>query len=86
MESVGFILATYALTIALTRSDGAWGILRRIRDNKHVSRFGVLECFLCTSLYVSLILCLLYGRFDLWLLVWGASVLINEAIIAYMLK
>ena len=80
------ILGTYALTLALTESAGPWGLLERLRNIKAVQSFGLLECGLCCSAWVSLALCIALARLDLWLLTFGASVVLDKLITAYTIK
>lgn len=80
------ILGTYAIVLGLTESAGPWGLLERLRNIKTVQSFGLLECGLCCSFWAALGLCLLFGRLDLWLLTFGASVVLDKLITAYMVK
>jgi hypothetical protein len=50
---ISAIFAVYYLTTVLTESDGAWGALARLRGNKAVDAFGLLNCFMCTAFWVS---------------------------------
>lgn len=79
MEAI-VLLITYALTSALVYSDGAFGIMYRIRDIEWVKDFGLLECYLCTSFWVGLVVSLLSG--DIWLIgwAWGGSVIVDKFI------
>lgn len=80
------ILGTYAIVLGLTESAGPWGLLERLRNVKWVRDFGLLECGLCCSAWVSLALCIAFGRLDLWLLTFGASVVLDRLITAYTIK
>lgn len=84
MEAISIIAGTYAITYVITDSSGAWGVLERVRVNQYISRFGLFECFLCTSFWVALVL----SRFDftMLLLAWGVSFLAHQLVIAYMEK
>lgn len=53
MELITATIATYALTLVLTSSDGPWGIFARLRA---VKGLGALKCFLCTSVWAGAIL------------------------------
>lgn len=70
MTIVLLILATYLLTLALVYSDGAWGAVARVRSIKWVDNFGLLNCFLCTSVWVSAILCIVFLPFNLELILY----------------
>lgn len=52
METVILILATYAVSAALTTSDGPFGAFVKLRKLKAMK---VLECFLCTSVIIGAI-------------------------------
>lgn len=78
METISLILGTYVITLSLTQSDGAWGILYKLRHNKHIEDFGILDCFLCTSFWVSLILCISFQNIPLFFIVWGISVILDK--------
>jgi len=86
MEILALILGTYVITIAVTESEGVYGLLYKFRHIKAVQDFGVLECHLCTAAWTSAILCIIYGRLDLWLIAWGSSTLINIVVKAYQSK
>lgn len=86
MIELSLILGTYALTLALIESEGAWGFMEHIRNNRYIDDFGLLNCFLCTSFWVSIALCVAFGRLDLVLLAWGGSVVLERLINAYMVK
>lgn len=78
METIAsLILGTFAFSLALTITEGPYGALYKFRRYKPIDDFGLLNCFICTSFWVALILCLIYGRFDLFLLAWGGANLIN---------
>lgn len=62
---IGSVFIVYYITLALTQSDGAWGLMARIREIPALKDFGLLECFLCTSAWVSLVVSLIL--FDDWL-------------------
>lgn len=78
MDYATVILATYAITLTLTESEGPFGAIYKLRTNKAVDNFGLLNCFLCTAFWVSLIICLIVGRLDLLFIAWGGSTLINK--------
>lgn len=82
MVIVALILSSYAITLALVESSGPWGVIYRLRHNKHVEAFGLLDCTLCTSFWVSIALVLAF-RPEYGLLgglgVWGAVVVLGRA-------
>lgn len=78
METASLILGTYIITLVLTVSEGPYGRLYRLRQNKKVDDFGLLNCFMCAAFWVALILCLVFGRLDLILIAWGASTLLDR--------
>ena len=86
MEVLTLILAAYCLTLALTQSEGAWGIMEKVRQNKHVANFGVFDCFLCTSFWVSLALVAAFNAWSAFFIVWGASVVLDKLIMALVVK
>ena len=86
METISLILGTFVITSGLLYSDGPWGILYKLRANSFIKDFGAFECFLCISLYVSIVLCMVFNRFDLVLISWGSSVIIDALIQAYRAK
>lgn len=86
VEILSQILGTYAFTLSLTDSSGPWGILERIRNIKWIDDIGLLNCFLCTSFYVSILACVAVGRIELMPLTWGAVVIVNQVIMAYTVK
>lgn len=78
------ILATYVITAVFLYSDGAYGILGRLRSNDKVMRFGLLECFLCLSFWVALLLILVGGgTWQSFFIVWGSAFIIDQLIMAY---
>lgn len=84
MIELSLLFGTFALSVALTESEGAWGSLKWLR-NKTVN-FGLLQCFLCTSAWTSVALCIAFGRLDMILIAWGACVLVERLINAYMVR
>ena len=80
------VLGTYTITLALTESSGPWGLLERLRNVKWIDDMGLLNCFLCTSFYVSILACSVVGRLELIPLTWGSAVIINQLITAYTIK
>ena len=74
MELLALTLATTALTTALTESNGPFNSLEWLRNK--TERFGLLQCELCTSFYLSGALVWAftpqYGVLG-WLGIWGAS-------------
>jgi len=59
MTIILILLTIYIITLALTSSDGPYKSIARLRSNEKVDRFGLLNCYLCTSIWVSAIVCLL---------------------------
>ena len=80
-------LATYALTLALTESAGAFGVFTHLRNK--TERFGLLQCSLCTSFWLSGGLVWAFkpeiGILG-WLGVWGACNVLERLINAYIVK
>jgi len=79
-EFASLILGTYIITLFLTHSEGPWGALYKLRNNKAVDNFGVLNCFMCTAFWVALGLCLILGRMDLLFISWGAATALDRLI------
>ena len=52
-------LAIWRITYALTEEEGPGGLLRKMRKS-YESEWSPLDCFYCTSFWVSLIFCLVY--------------------------
>lgn len=87
MEIIGLILGTYALSTAITQSDGPWGVLYRIRNNELVKDFGLLECFICVSMWVSILLTIIMGLPWYFILIaWGASLIIDKLLLYLFTK
>lgn len=80
METVAAILATYVLTLALTQSDGAWGVMARIRQHKPIDDFGLLNCFLCTSAYIAMFIGLLFWSVEIFFISWAGAVIIDKVL------
>lgn len=78
METASLILGTYIITLVFTVSEGPYGRLYKLRQNKKVDDFGLLNCFMCTAFWVALILCLAFGRLDLLFIAWGGSTLLDR--------
>ena len=80
------IFGTFYFTLAFTQSDGAWGSLARFRGITKVQNFGLLECFICSALWVatifSIVIALLffhwYDMFWLAIIFAGAAVLLDR--------
>lgn len=79
------VLAVWRITHLLSREDGPWHLLRRIRKNLEQ---GILErlvsCFYCLSVWVSLPFALFVGGSLLemlvgWWAISGAAVLLERA-------
>jgi len=86
MEALVLIFGTYAITLALTESQGPWGLFYKLRKNKHVDSFGLLNCHICTALWVAMALGLILGHVELVLLAWGVSTLIDKIITLLTVK
>lgn len=86
MESLAIILGTYAITLALTQSEGAFGSFYKLRKIKWVDDFGLLNCHLCTAFWVSLILSLSFGEPLMILIAWGASTMIDKIFTTLLVK
>lgn len=84
MTEISLILATIALTYALTESEGAYGSLKWLRTK--TARLGLLQCGLCTSFWISLVLCVVFQRLDMMFISWGAFVVFDRVLNAYMVK
>lgn len=80
MDIATVILATYAITLTLTWSEGPFGSLYKLRANKKVDNFGLLNCFLCTAFWVSLIVCLISNNLSLFFIAWGGATLIDRLV------
>ena len=74
MEILALVAGSITLTTALTSSKGAFNSLEWLRNK--TERFGLLQCELCTSFYLSggLVWAFTpqYGVLG-WLGIWGAS-------------
>lgn len=78
------ILATYVITCVLLYSDGAWGSLARLRNNESVKCFGLLDCFLCLSFWVALIVTVVSNNaWAEFFIIWGTAYIIDQLIMAY---
>lgn len=62
METLVLILSTFAVTSALTGSDGPFGLFHKLRN---VKQAGVLECFLCTAVLIGGVFAL-YNANSFW--------------------
>lgn len=81
METIAsIILGTYVISLVLTNAEGPFGLFYNLRQVKQIDNFGVLNCFMCTALWVALILAICFGRVDLLLIAWGGAVLIDEVV------
>ena len=78
MEFVIAVLAAYYLTTVFTNSDGPMGVFYLLRQIKAVKDFGMLECFICTSVWIAGVIILIPAFGILWtiLAVAGASTLL----------
>lgn len=78
MDTATLILGTYVITLVLTQSEGPYGKLYALRQNKKIDDFGVLNCFMCTAFWITLILCLFTGNWANFFIAWGGSVIIDK--------
>lgn len=72
------ILLTYALSSALVYSDGAFGIMYRIRNHELVKEFGVFDCFLCCSFWVAVLVSIPTGDILMFAYAWGGAVIVDK--------
>lgn len=73
------ILATYAVSCVLVHKDGPYNVVRRLRAS--TENFGVLNCVVCISFYISLLITFIYPiDIQYFLAVWGATIIIDEII------
>jgi Protein of unknown function (DUF1360) len=78
------ILATWRLTHLLVAEDGPWDTLSHFRKRFSKSIIGrLLDCFYCSSLWVSILFCLLLAqtlkdRFILWLALSAGAILLEN--------
>lgn len=84
MTEISLIFATITLTYALTESDGAYGSLKWLRTK--TARLGLLQCGLCTSLWIALALCVVFQRLDMMFICWGVFVVFDRVLNAYMVR
>lgn len=78
MDTATLVVGTYAIATALTQSEGPYGALYKIRTNKKIDDFGLLNCYLCTAFWVAFLLCLITGHMSTFLFVWGLAVIIER--------
>lgn len=86
MIELSLVFGVYVITLALTESSGPFGLLEKLRSIDIVERSGLLECYLCTSFWVSVALCVAFNRIDMILISWGVSTLIQRLYNAYTLR
>lgn len=84
MTELSLILATIALTYALTESDGAYGSLQWLRTK--TARLGLLQCGLCSSFWIALVLCVVFQRLDMTFICWGTFVVFDKILSAYITR
>lgn len=78
------ILGTYVLTCVLAYSGGAYGSLEAFRNKPSVKSFGLLECFLCISFWIALLMTLIAGgTWMTFFIVWGSAFIIDQLVMAY---
>jgi len=80
MELASLIFGTYIITLVLTESEGAYGGLYKLRQNKKVDDFGILNCFMCTAFWIALLFCSVTGNLGLLFIVWGASTALDKVV------
>lgn len=84
---IALILATYVVTCVFVYSGGAWGSLEQLRNKPWMKRFGLLDCFLCTSFWVAGIATLIAGaNIGQFFIAWAVAYIIDSLIIAYRTK
>lgn len=78
-------LACWRLSHLLSKEDGPWDIIFRIRKQLGQGFFGsLLDCFYCVSIWIALPLALWWGthwtlQFIGWLAISGAACLLEQA-------
>lgn len=80
MDIATVVLATYAITLALTWSEGPYGKLAILRQKPAVDNFGLLNCFLCTAFWVALIVCLISNNLSLFFIAWGGATITDRIV------
>lgn len=80
MDAISLILGVYAFTLVLTQSEGAWGQLYKLRNDKYVDDFGLLNCFICTSFWITVLICLFTAHWGLFFIGWGGAIIIDKVI------
>jgi len=83
---IAVILGTYVVTSVFVYSYGPFGVLEDLRNVPLIRRSGLLDCFLCTSFWVALVLCMVFGRLDAFFIAWGAATVLDKLITAYSIK
>lgn len=87
MTEVSLVLAVYMISTALVYSGGPYGALERLREQEWMKDLGLLDCFLCTSFWVSMIVLFVPDIHDGFVFVaWGVSYLADKIITTWMLK
>jgi len=89
METLAILFGTYVITLVLTESDGAFGILHKFRNLKWVDDFGLFNCHLCTSFWVALALSLAFAQPLMVLIAWAFSTVVDKivtAIVAFIVS
>ncbi len=82
MELIISVLAVYCTTYFITGLNGPWGIFWRLR---RINKLGALQCFTCSSIYLSAIISLYSSHTAIeWLIhalaYAGGAILVHEII------
>lgn len=85
MEILAILLGTYVITLVLTESEGAFGLLYEMRNIEWVDKFGIFNCHLCTSFWVALGLSLAFGQPLMILIAWAFSTVVDKIVNATVL-
>jgi hypothetical protein len=78
------VLATWRVTHLLVAEDGPWDVLIRLRRRLSQNVTGkLLDCFYCSSLWVSILFCMFLGqtlqdRLLLWLALSAAAIVLEN--------
>jgi len=86
MDFIIASIAVYVITSVFVYSGGVWGSLEHIRETPWMKRFGLLDCFLCTSFWFAAIVGLGYGSIRIFVVSWGVAYIIDQLITAYKTK
>lgn len=82
METIIFsILSIYGIGVVITETSGPYKLFNRLRKNKHLS---ALNCFICTSVYLSIFCALWVAQNALELIIFS-FVFLGGSILLYRL-